>query len=81
MLDKNGQLIGEFYGGSLQQIKTFYNALINYLHKKKITFNLKPVILISGLEAILNESNERTFSSYGILNDFKCKIDGTKNEN
>jgi hypothetical protein len=70
LLDKNDQLIGEFYGGSLQQIKTFYNALIKYLQKKEITFNLKPVILISGLEAILNESNERTFSSFGKTSSF-----------
>ena len=80
LLNKNDELIGEIYAGSLQQIKSFYKILLNYLHRKKIEFTLKPVILISGVETILNESNERTFSSYGILNDFKCKVDGVKNE-
>ena len=80
LIDKKDELIGKIYASSLQQIKTFYKILINYLNIKKFVFTLKPVILISGLEAILSESNERTFSSYGILNDFQCKIDGTKNE-
>ena len=52
LLNKNDELIGEMYAGSLQQIKSFYKILINYLHRKKFEFTLKPVILISGVETI-----------------------------
>ena len=79
LIDKKDELIGKIYAGSLQQIKSFYKILEKYLSEKKIVFSGKPVLLISGLEGIINESNERTFSSYGILKDFKCKIDGIKN--
>ena len=78
--DKNDVLIGDIYASSLQQIKTFDKKLKFYLSKQNIVFTGNPVLLISGFEAIINESNERTFSSYGILNDFICKINGTINE-
>jgi len=81
LIDRKDELIGKIYAGSLQQIKSFYQKLTKYLSEKKIILSGTPVLLISGLEGIINQSNERTFSSYGILKDFKCKIDGTKNEN
>ena len=79
LIDKKDELIGKIYAGSLLQIKSFYKILKKYLSEKKIVFSGMPIMLISGLEGIINESNERTFSSYGILIDFKCKIDGIKN--
>ena len=79
LINNNDELIGEIYAGSLQQIKTFYNKLKQYLSKKNIDLTGKIVILHSGAEVIKNELDERTFSSFGILNDFKCKIDADKN--
>jgi len=79
LIDKKDELIGNIYAGSLQQIKSFYKILKKYLSEKKIEFSGMPVLLISGLEGIINESNERTFSSYGILKDLKCKINRIKN--
>ena len=79
LLNNKDELIGEIYAGSLQQIKTFYEKLKEYLSKKNIDLTGKSVKLISGSEVITNELNERTFSSFGILNDFKGKIDKDKN--
>ena len=72
MIDKNGELIGEIYASSLQRIKIFYKKLKNYLSQKNIIFTGKPVILYS--EIIINELDERTFASIGILNDFSIKL-------
>ena len=71
--DKNDQLIGEMFAGSLQQIKTFYEKLKKYLSEKERAFTGKPVI-ISGVGLTLNESEVRTFSTFGILNDFSVKL-------
>jgi len=72
LIDKNGELIGEIYASSLQRIKIFYKKLKNYLSQKNIIFTGKPVILYS--EIIINELDERTFASIGILNDFSIKL-------
>jgi len=77
LIDKNNKFIGNIYASSLQQIKTFYNNLVIYLSRNKIlSFSGKPVILF--LKSIINDldRNERTFSSYGILYNCMCKIDG-----
>jgi len=76
LIDKNNKFIGNVYANSLQQIKTFYNNLVIYLSRNKIPFSGKPVILF--LRSIINDldRNERTFSSYGILYNCMCKIDG-----
>ena len=79
LINNKDELIGEIYAGSLQQIKAFYEKLKKYLSNKNIDLTGKSVIILSGTETIINELDERTFSSFGILNDFKCKIDGDKN--
>ena len=79
LINNKDELIGEIYAGSLQQIKAFYEKLKEYLSNKNIDLTGKSVILLSGTETIISELDERTFSSFGILNDFKCKIDGDKN--
>jgi len=75
LIRNNDELKDKIYAGSLQQIKSFYEKLKKYLHKKNIEFTGKAVILNSETEINIKESDERTFSSIGILNDFKCKIE------
>jgi hypothetical protein len=79
LINNKDELIGEIYAGSLLQIKTFYEKLKEYLSKKNIDLTGNSIKLNSGTEVIINVLDERTFSSFGILNDFKCKIDGDKN--
>ena len=79
LINNKDELIGEVYAGSLLQIKTFYEKLKEYLSKKNIDLTGNSIKLNSGTEVIINVLDERTFSSFGILNDFKCKIDGDKN--
>ena len=75
LIRNNDELKDKIYAGSLQQIKFFYEKLKKYLNQKNIEFTGKAVILNSETEINIKESDERTFSSIGILNDFKCKIE------
>ena len=75
--DKNKkiELNSIIFAGTLQQIKNFYEEMKKYLSKQKIKFQGSPIIQYQNKSLELEENNENTFSSYGIINGFICIID------
>ena len=75
--DKNekSKLNPVIFAGTLQQIKNFYQELKKYLSQLKIEFQGSLIIDYQNKSFELEENNENTFSSYGIIYDFICKID------
>jgi len=75
--DKNGKckINSYIFAGTLQQIKNFYQEMKKYLSQKKIKFQGSPIIIYQNISLELEENNENTFSSYGIINEFICIID------
>ncbi len=69
--NENDILINKFTG-TLQNIKNFYKELKAELYGYRYKLMGNPIIIPGEIE--LKEDDERTFSSFGIRENFTCKV-------
>jgi hypothetical protein len=76
--NSKNKIMSEISFGTLEKIKDFYEDLKNELSKKKIESFAPSFELEGGQKLDLNKTDERTFFSLNVKNDFICVLNSLK---